>query len=81
MGYESSFLHDSLGTDSSGRYPCLHAGTAALFLWRKLVPGQEEPVDRMAIKRILIQLRKRVYSTLREISFIVNNIRTLEGDL
>jgi len=46
-----------------------------------LAPGQEEPVDRMTIKRILIQLRKRVYSTLREISFIVNNIRTLEGDL
>lgn len=45
------------------------------------MPGEEEVADRLAIKRILIQLRKRVYSTLREISFIVNNIRTLEGDL
>lgn len=58
-----------------------HVGTAALFLWRKLVPAQEELADRLTIKRILIQLRKRVYATLREISFIVNNIRTLEGDL
>jgi hypothetical protein len=53
----------------------------AVFLWRKLVPAQEEVADRLAIKRILVQLRKRVYSTLREISFIVNNIRTLERDL
>jgi hypothetical protein len=52
-----------------------------LLLWRKLVPAEEEVADRLTIRGILIRLRKRVYSTLREISFIVNNIRTLEGDL
>ena len=57
-------------------------GTAVYYLWKNVASGNElELVDRRLIRRILITLRKRVFSTLREISFIVNNIRTLEGDL
>jgi hypothetical protein len=37
--------------------------------------------ERLVIKNALIKLRKRVYSTLREISFIANSIRALEGEL
>lgn len=51
------------------------------YLWRKSGQEEENIADRLLIKKVLIQLRKRVYSTLREISFIVNHIRTLEGDL
>ncbi len=57
-------------------------GTAAFyFIWKKITNSEPALIDRLTIKKIIIMLRKKVYSTLREISFIVNNIRTLEGDL
>jgi hypothetical protein len=65
-----------------GVFSALSIGTAAFyFLWKKIINSEPELIDRLTIKDIVITLRKRIYSTLREISFIVNNIRTLEGDL
>ena len=55
----------------------LISGTAIFYFWKKNNHEDELIVDRLIIKNVLIKLRKRVYSTLREISFIVNHIRTL----
>ena len=56
-------------------------GTALFYWWKKGANEETQLVDRSLLKSTLIKLRKRAYSTLREISFIVNHIRTLEGDL
>ena len=56
-------------------------GTAIYYMWKKNSNDDVNIVDRLVIKKVLIKLRKRIYSTLREIAFIVNHIRTLEGDM
>ena len=62
-------------------YSGCHLGTAAFYFWKKVNTCEPELIDRLLIKSALVTLRKRVFSSLREMAFIINQIRTLEGDL
>ena len=67
--------------DTCDRYNDIESGTALFLWWKKGTSEEVQLIDRSVLKTTLIKLRKRAYSTLREIAFIVNHIRTLEGDL
>jgi hypothetical protein len=62
---ESRSLFCVVCVDCRHRYPWNHSGTAAIYFWRKIKGGGSELLDRLLIKKILIRLRKRAYSTLR----------------
>lgn len=62
---ESRPFFCAVGADSGHGYGWKDSGTAAFYFWRKMTGGGSELLDRLLIKKILIKLRKRAYSTLR----------------
>ena len=47
--------------------------------WKKFFGNKDTLLDRPLIKKVLIQLRKAFYSTLRQIVFVAANLKAHEG--
>jgi hypothetical protein len=54
------------------------AAGSLLIGWKTFFSTKETLVERKIIKRVLVQLRKRFFSTLREIAFVVKHLKAHE---